>query len=247
MSLAEEKTPTRNEKNVVVETKGLSKYYERKSVQVVALEDINIKLYKGEPVAIMGPSGSGKTTLLNLLGLLDKPSKGSIFIDGREVTTLNDKQIVNLRRFTVGFVFQFYNLIDVLTAKENVETPLLIAGISKKERETKTDSLLSLVGLSDRADHLPDELSGGEQQRVAIARALANNPSLILADEPTGDLDSKTGKMVMKLMVDTCKERNIGLIVVTHDMEIAKFTDRIISLKDGRVVNEKRLQENKED
>ncbi|MHA1754495.1 MAG: ABC transporter ATP-binding protein [Candidatus Odinarchaeia archaeon] len=239
MSTPDTTLKTDNEKEIVVQTINLSKYYVKKNLEVTALEDVTVNFFKGEPTAIMGPSGSGKTTFLNLIGLLDKPSKGQIFIDGREVTSLTEKEVVTLRRYTVGFIFQFYNLIDVLTARENIELPLLIAGVPKKERLQKANTLLSLVGLSDRGDHLPDELSGGEQQRVAIARALANNPSLILADEPTGDLDSKTGRMVMKLLVDACKERNIGLIVVTHDNEMANLTDRILLLRDGRVVGER--------
>ncbi|WEU40666.1 MAG: ABC transporter ATP-binding protein [Candidatus Odinarchaeum yellowstonii] len=228
------------EKEVVVETVNLSRYYKRGDQIIKALDNVSVKIYRGEPTAIMGPSGSGKTTFLNLIGLLDKPSSGTILINGQNVTLMSNRQIVDLRRHTIGFVFQFYNLIDVLTAGENVELPLLIAGVKKKERAQRTAALLSLVGLSDRFNHLPDELSGGEQQRVAIARALANNPSLILADEPTGDLDSKTGRMVMKILLDSCKERNIGLIVVTHDSDIANMTDRILFLRDGRLIGESR-------
>ncbi len=228
------------EKKVVLETVNLSRYYKRGDQVIKALDNVSVKIYRGEPTAIMGPSGSGKTTFLNLVGLLDKPTSGSILINGQDVTLMSSKQIVDLRRHTIGFIFQFYNLIDVLTAKENVELPLLIAGVKKKERAQRTAALLSLVGLSDRANHLPDELSGGEQQRVAIARALVNNPSLILADEPTGDLDSKTGRMVMKILLDSCKERDIGLIVVTHDSDIANMMDRILFLRDGRLIGESR-------
>ncbi|MEM2907127.1 MAG: ABC transporter ATP-binding protein [Candidatus Odinarchaeota archaeon] len=228
------------EKKIVVETVNLSRHYKRGEQIIKALDNVSVKIHRGEPTAVMGPSGSGKTTFLNLIGLLDKPTSGSILIDGQDVTSLSSRQIVDLRRYTVGFIFQFYNLIDVLTAWENVELPLLIAGVKKKERVQRTAALLSLVGLSDRANHLPDELSGGEQQRVAIARALANNPSLILADEPTGDLDSKTGKMVMKLLLDSCKERNIGLIIVTHDSDIANLADRILFLRDGQLIGESR-------
>lgn len=236
-----------SEKETVVETVDLSRHYQRGDQTIRALDNLSVKLLRGEPTVVMGPSGSGKTTLLNLIGLLDKPSSGSIYIDGRDVTSLTERQIVDLRRYTVGFIFQFYNLIDVLTARENVELPLLIAGVKKKERAQRTMALLSLVDLSDRADHLPDELSGGEQQRVAIARALANNPSLILADEPTGDLDSKTGRMIIKLLIDTCKERNIGLLIVTHDADIGNMADRILFLRDGKLVNESRPSIKKRD
>ncbi len=228
------------DKKVVLETVNLSRYYKRGEQIIKALDNVSVKIYRGEPTAVMGPSGSGKTTFLNLIGLLDKPTSGSILINGQDVTFMSSKQIVDLRRHTIGFIFQFYNLIDVLTARENVELPLLIAGVKKKERVQRTAALLSLVGLSDRVNHLPDELSGGEQQRVAIARALANNPSLILADEPTGDLDSKTGRAVMKILLDSCKERDIGLIVVTHDKDIANLTDRILYLRDGRLIGETR-------
>ncbi|MHA1238433.1 MAG: ABC transporter ATP-binding protein [Candidatus Odinarchaeia archaeon] len=228
------------EKEVALEIINLSKYYGKGDIKIAALRNVTTKIYRGEPTCIMGPSGSGKTTLLNLIGLLDRPSEGKILLDGRDLTELSDKEVVNLRRHTLGFIFQFYNLIDVLTAIENVELPMVIAGVPKEKRIKKAKALLSLVGLSDRAHHLPDELSGGEQQRVAIARALANDPSLILADEPTGDLDSKTGHTIVDLLVKMCKERNITLIMVTHDAEMAKLTDRVLLIRDGTLVSEYR-------
>jgi len=230
------------EKNVTLELINVSKYYGKGEIKVPALRNVSLKFYRGEPTCIMGPSGSGKTTLLNLIGLLDKPSEGKIILNGKDVTQLSEKEVVKLRRHTIGFIFQFYNLIDVLTAFENVELPMLIAGVPKQERIKKAKMLLSLVGLSDRADHLPDELSGGEQQRVAIARALANDPTIILADEPTGDLDTKTGRAIVELLVKSCIERNVALIMVTHDEEMAKLTHRILIIRDGRIVAEQKLQ-----
>ncbi|MFX0067850.1 MAG: ABC transporter ATP-binding protein [Promethearchaeota archaeon] len=229
-----------SQKRVILETRDLTKYYGKKEITVPALINASMKLHAGEPTSIMGPSGSGKTTLLNLIGLLDKPTSGEIFIDGRDVTKLNEKEIVKLRRYSMGFVFQFYNLISVLTALENVELPMLIAGVSKDERKRRAEDLLETIGLKERANHLPDELSGGEQQRVAVARALANNPSIILADEPTGDLDSKSGKTVVQLMANLCRDRNIGMIMVTHDEAMSRLTDRIIFLQDGKIVGEER-------
>jgi putative ABC transport system ATP-binding protein len=207
--------------------------------QVHALRGVNLELKKGEFVAFTGPSGSGKTTLLNLIGVLDKPSKGKIYVDGIDLTLLKEKSLVKLRRRTIGFIFQFYNLIPVLSAVENVELPMLIAGVPTKEREKRAQELLKMVGLSDRIHHRPDELSGGEQQRVAIVRALANKPSIVLADEPTGDLDSKTGKEVVNALRDLSNHEGATVIIVTHDPSIASMTSKVFEMRDGMIINKK--------
>jgi len=225
-------------REVVVETIDLCKVYRMGLTEIHALKNVNLKVYRGEMVAVVGPSGSGKTTLLNLIGTLDKPTSGKIYIDGEDITTKSEKELTLLRRKKIGFVFQFYNLIPVLTAYENVELPLLISGVPKKEREKRVRKLLEMVGLEDRMNHRPDELSGGEQQRVAIARALVNNPSIILADEPTGDLDTETGLMVVQLMRKLAKEEDSTVIMVTHDPQISEIADRIIYLRDGKIIGE---------
>lgn len=227
-------------REVVVETVDLCKVYRMGLTEIHALKNVNLKVYRREMVAIVGPSGSGKTTLLNLIGTLDKPTSGKIYIDGEDITTKSEKELTLLRRRKIGFVFQFYNLIPVLTAYENVELPLLISGVPKKEREKRVRRLLEMVGLEDRMNHRPDELSGGEQQRVAIARALVNNPSIILADEPTGDLDTETGLMVVQLMRKLAKEEDSTVIMVTHDPQISEIADRIIYLRDGKIIGEHR-------
>jgi putative ABC transport system ATP-binding protein len=225
----------------VLKVENLVKTYKLGAVEVNALQGVNLELRKGEFVAIMGPSGSGKTTLLNLIGALDKPTKGKVYIDGKDITGMHGRALTRLRRFTVGFVFQFYNLIPVLTAYENIELPLLVAGVSGKDRKKRIKELLDLVGLTTRAKHRPDELSGGEQQRVAIARALANRPKLILADEPTGDLDSKTGREVILALRDLCKREGVSVIVITHDSMVAEMADRVLLMRDGQFVGEKIL------
>jgi putative ABC transport system ATP-binding protein len=197
-----------------------------------------MELKKGEFLAFMGPSGSGKTTLLNLIGVLDKPSKGKIYIDDIDITMLKERDLVKLRRNTIGFIFQFYNLIPVLSAFENVELPMLLAGVTAKERETRAKELLKMVGLTERMNHRPDELSGGEQQRVAIARALANKPSIVLADEPTGDLDSKTGKEIIKALRDLSNQERATVIVVTHDPSVAAMAKRVFEMRDGAIIKE---------
>lgn len=206
--------------------------------KVHALKGINMQLNKGEFVAFMGPSGSGKTTLLNLIGVLDKPSKGKIYVDDIDLTVLKERQLTKLRRSTIGFIFQFYNLIPVLSAYENVELPMLIAGVPTKERDARAKELLKMVGLSERMHHRPDELSGGEQQRVAIVRALANKPSIVLADEPTGDLDSKTGKEVVQALKDLSNREGATVIVVTHDPSVAAMASRVFEMRDGAIIKE---------
>jgi putative ABC transport system ATP-binding protein len=205
--------------------------------QVQALRGVNLEIEKGEFVAFTGPSGSGKTTLLNLIGVLDKPTQGKIYVDEIDLTLLKEKDLTKLRRSTIGFIFQFYNLIPVLSAIENVELPMLIAGVKSKERENRAKELLNMVGLADRMNHRPDELSGGEQQRVAIVRALANRPAIVLADEPTGDLDSKTGKEVMNTLRDLSNHEGATVIVVTHDPTVASMASKIFEMRDGKIIN----------
>jgi putative ABC transport system ATP-binding protein len=222
----------------MVETRGLGKYYTFGSGnQVVALNDVNLTVASGEFVSIMGPSGSGKSTLLNIVGCLDKPSSGDVYIDDAKIDYKNAGSLVKLHRQTMGFVFQGFNLISTMNALENVWYPMYFNKIPKSERKERAEELLESVGLRDRALHLPSELSGGEQQRVAIARALANNPRLILADEPTGNIDSKTGGKIIDLMKKLNKEQGITFIVTTHDMVMANNADRVITITDGEIVD----------
>ena len=186
----------------------------------------------------MGPSGSGKTTLLNLMGALDTPTKGDVFINGKDIMTMNDTALTRLRRHEIGFIFQFYNLIPVLTCYENVELPLIAAGVDKDTRAHRVIEILSKVGLDNRLDHKPEELSGGQQQRVAIARALVNRPSIVLADELTGDLDTKTGEQVMKYLVSLNLEENQTFIIITHDINVARKASKIYHIQDGRFISE---------
>ena len=202
---------------------------------VNALRGVNLTLYQAEFVVITGPSGSGKTTLLNIIGTLDKPSSGKVSIDGEDITGMKDGQLTKLRRYKIGFVFQFHNLIPVLTALENVELPLLTAGVKPKAAQERASLMLESVGLKERLTHLPDELSGGEQQRVAIARALANHPKIILADEPTGDLDTKTGTEVVQIMYESAKKENASVLVVTHDPVVADRAERLFEMRDGMI------------
>ena len=226
-------------KETVIQVEKLAKTYRLGKVSIPALRGISFDVAKGEFLAVIGPSGSGKTTLLNLMGAIDKPTSGRIFIDGRDVTTLGEGELTKLRRHKIGFIFQFYNLIPALTALENVELPMLTGGVSRKDASKRALQLLEMVGLAERVGHLPDELSGGEQQRVAIARALANRPSVILADEPTGDLDTKTGMEVVQILYDTSKKENATVIVVTHDPMITERADRILHMRDGSIIGEK--------
>ena len=227
----------------VIETRNLVKKYFLESNVVDAVNGINLKIRKGEFVSIMGPSGSGKSTLLNLLGALDKPTSGKVLIDGVDISQLDDKGLARLRNEKVGFVFQAYNLIARSTVKRNMELPALVKGCSKEERIRKIKELLSIVGLSDKMYRKPTTLSGGEQQRVAIARALMNDPDIILADEPTGNVDSKTGRVIMNFFRRLNRERGTTVVVVTHDPEVAHMTDRIIYIRDGRIFKEEFLRE----
>ncbi len=225
----------------IVETVALKKTYMLGKVPVDALRGVNLRVEKGDFVAILGPSGSGKSTLLNLIGALDKPSEGKVLIDGVDVSSLNDNQLADLRQ-SVGFVFQFFNLIPRLSAMGNVELTLSIAGAGKAERKKRAESLLSNVGLGERMKHKPAELSGGERQRVAIARALVNNPSFLLMDEPTGNIDSKTAREIMDLIQNLNSEKGVTIIMITHDEQLATRAKRIVKMLDGEVVEEVDLQ-----
>ncbi|HOJ78696.1 MAG TPA: ABC transporter ATP-binding protein [Bacillota bacterium] len=220
---------------VIIETKNLSKVYKLGEVETEVLKDINLTINQGEFISIMGPSGSGKSTLLYLLGGLDKPTSGSILIKGKELATMTDNEQSILRRRELGFVFQFYNLIPNLNVEENIMLPILLDGKRLKNEQAKLNNILTAVGLADRRYHTPRELSGGQQQRVAIARALINEPEIILADEPIGNLDSKTGTEIMQLLKRINQEFGKTIIQVTHSKESAAYGDRIIHVKDGKV------------
>ena len=224
----------------IVRLENVWKVYEEGKVKTLALQGVSLKIKERESVAIMGPSGSGKSTLLHLIGCLDKPTKGRIWIEGKEISRLNENELAEIRRNKIGFVFQFFYLIPTLTALENVVLPMIFKGVKKEEREKRARELLKMVGLEKRMHHKPSELSGGERQRVAIARALANEPKILLADEPTGNLDSKSGTFVMKILKKLNKEKGVTLIIVTHDKKIASYADRIIYLKDGKIIKEVR-------
>jgi putative ABC transport system ATP-binding protein len=229
-----------NGSRIAVETVGLSKVYGEGSTTVRALREVSLEFPSGEFAAIMGPSGSGKSTLLHILGALDKPSSGRVIVGGTELSGLSDRKLTLLRRERMGFVFQFFNLIPTLSAEENVLLPALIAGERADKYSERLDELLDLVGLTDRRTHKPDELSGGEQQRVAIARALIRNPDIILADEPTGNLDSRTGTGVLDLLKESAVRFEQTILMVTHDPRAAASADRVVFLSDGRVVDEAR-------
>ena len=220
----------------IVELEDVQKIYQLDKVEVPALREINLKIKKGERLAISGPSGCGKSTLLNLIGCLDRPTKGKIFIDGKDISELNDNELATIRGKKVGLVFQFFYLIPTLTALKNVMLPMVFAGISESEQEKKAKQLLKMVDLEKRMYHKPSELSGGERQRVAIARAMANSPEMILADEPTGNLDSKSGREVINILLKLNKEKGVTLVIVTHDVYIAKSAQRRIYLKDGKII-----------
>lgn len=220
----------------MIRIENLSKYYTMGTVTVKALKGINLTIKDGEYLAIMGPSGSGKSTLLNLLGALDKPTAGTVYFDGINLARVDESVLYQLRRKKVGFVFQSFNLIPTLSAIENILIPLVPTNVSKIEGYKRAKELLMTVGLEKRILHKPSEMSGGEQQRVAVARALINNPKIILADEPTGNVDTKTGGEIMNLLKNLNKNRGTTLIVVTHDPEIGNSTERTVQLRDGAIV-----------
>jgi len=212
-----------------------------KDNEVKALKGVSFSIKRGEMISIMGASGSGKSTLLNHLGALDSPTRGEIYIQDRPISKMSDSELTKFRRMQIGFVFQYYNLIPTLSAFENVELPMILANVPRKERIEKVNNMLDLVGLADRKNNKPGQMSGGQMQRVAIARALANNPSIILADEPTGNLDSKTGNEVMDLFKKLNESHQQTFIIVTHDLNIAKYTQKTIHIVDGMI---SRIEEN---
>ena len=210
-------------------------------VETHALRGVNLSIENGEFTALVGPSGSGKTTLLQLIGLLDQPTSGQVFINGKDATRLNRNQRADLRKGTIGFIFQFFALIPTLTAYENVEMPLLLNGTKPAERNARVDEMLEAVGLTDRAHHRPDQLSGGQQQRVAVARALAIRPTVILADEPTANLDTENGKQVMDIMAKLNKETGTTFVFATHDPRVISYANRVVTLQDGLITKDSKL------
>ncbi|MBT3985189.1 ABC transporter ATP-binding protein [archaeon] len=220
----------------IIELKEVWKTYIMGEVPVHALRGINLTVRKGEFVSIQGPSGSGKSTAMFLVGCLDLPTKGHVFLDNKDISNLDESDLAQIRGKKIGFVFQRFNLLNTLTAMQNVQIPMMFQGVSEDKRIKRAEMLLTRVGLGERRFHKPTELSGGEMQRVAIARALANDPEVILADEPTGNLDSKTGKEVMQLLIDLHKKEKRTIIMVTHDKNVANLAERQIFLKDGQVV-----------
>jgi lipoprotein-releasing system ATP-binding protein len=225
------------EENPIIELKNLTKSY-KNGMEFRALDNANLRIERGEFVAIVGPSGSGKSTLMHLIGLLDTPSSGTLLIDSNDVTKLSDKERSEMRNRMLGFVFQYHHLLPDFTALENVIIPLLIAGKNRKEAKAIAEKLLKEVGLEDRMDHRPGELSGGQNQRVAVARALSCSPAIVLGDEPTGNLDTKTGDMIYELLRRLNKEYNQTFIVVTHNEDLASKADRIIRLVDGKITDQ---------
>lgn len=225
--------------DLVIDARDLTKIYQMGDLQVHALRGASLQVGRGELVSIMGPSGSGKSTMMNILGCLDQPTSGEYYLEGLEVDQLDDNQLAQIRGRKIGFVFQTFNLLSRTTALSNVELPLIYNGVGGRERSERVVAALEAVGLGDRLHHRPNELSGGQQQRVAIARALVNNPSIILADEPTGNLDSKSGAEIMAIFQRLNEEQGITVIFVTHEPEIAQHTRRIVRIADGRIVDDR--------
>lgn len=226
------------EEYIMIEINNMSKIYRIGNVEVKALNDVSLTIKQHEFVSIIGPSGSGKSTLMNMIGCLDVPTKGEYYLDGVEISKLNDEQLADIRNHKIGFIFQGFNLLQKLTAVENVELPLIYQGLHTKERYDKSVEALRMVDLEDRAQHKPTELSGGQQQRVAIARALVGNPPMILADEPTGNLDSKSGKEIMRMLKDLHQKGNT-IVLITHDNEIAMQAERVIRIQDGEIIEDR--------
>jgi ABC-type lipoprotein export system ATPase subunit len=226
----------------IIEARGVDKTYDTGKLEVHALREVTFTVPKGEMVAIMGPSGSGKTTLLNCLSGLDAIDSGDVVIEGVSLKDMSDRERTDYRARRMGFVFQFYNLIPVLSAVENVELPLLVSRVGAGEARRRALTALELVGLGNRGDHLPDELSGGQRQRVTIARALVNDPAIVWADEPTGDLDSENAQEIVELMRRLNRERGLTFLIVTHDIAVGRATDRIVRMVDGEIVEEQYLE-----
>jgi putative ABC transport system ATP-binding protein len=222
----------------VVKLTDVTRIYKIGEVETRALNGVSMTINNGEFTSLVGPSGSGKTTLLQLIGCLDQPTSGKVFIDSKETTNLNRNQRADLRKSAIGFVFQFFALIPTLTAYENIEMPLLLNGMGAVERKKRVNEMLSAVGLTDRANHRPDQLSGGQQQRVAVARALSNSPKMILADEPTANLDTENGEQVMEIMQKLNKETGTTFIFATHDPRVIKYAARVVTLEDGLIVKD---------
>ncbi|MFN4914309.1 MAG: ABC transporter ATP-binding protein [Sphingomonadales bacterium] len=222
--------------NALISLSGIQKRYELGEQVVYALRDINLQIQRGEYVALMGPSGSGKSTLMNIIGCLDTPTAGTYILNGKEVSSMTDSELSHIRNMEIGFVFQTFNLLSRLTAIDNVALPLVYAGVSKKERTERAKAALNDVGLGDRMSHKPNELSGGQRQRVAVARSLINNPSILLADEPTGNLDTNTSKEIMALF-DEIHAKGNTIILVTHEEDIARYAKRMVRVRDGVIEN----------
>lgn len=228
-----ETTPMIHLENIV------KRFYENQENELEILHGINLDIHEGEFVSIVGESGSGKTTLMNIIGILDRPTLGSYVLDGISIADAKDRELSRIRNEKIGFVFQTYNLISRTTALKNVELPMLYAGVPRKERKERAEYYLEMMGMADRMTHKPDELSGGQKQRVAIARALSNNPSIILADEPTGALDSETGRTIMDIFHRLNKEQGKTIVLITHSKELAEETGRIVTIQDGRILSER--------
>lgn len=226
----------------VIKVENVTKKYKLGEVDLTVLADVSLEINSGSFVAIMGPSGSGKSTLLHLIGALDLPSTGRVLIDDQDISKMTEDELSKIRNKKIGFVFQQFNLLHNLTALENVTLPMVFAGVGESARKERAEKLLDSLGLKNRLDHKPTELSGGERQRIAIARALANDPDIIVADEPTGNLDSTTGKKIMDILVDLHRNQKKTIIVVTHDPNIANYTEETINIKDGHII-----KDNKED
>jgi putative ABC transport system ATP-binding protein len=224
------------DKDKILRLENVWKIYKMGEVKVTALAGLDLSVKNGEFLSIMGPSGSGKSTAMNMIGCLDIPTKGHIYLEGRDISTLSESNLAQIRGRKIGFIFQQFNLIPTLTAIENITLPMIFQNTPRNERLKKAKELLEMIGLGDRIDHKPTELSGGEQQRVAIARALSNDPEVVLADEPTGNLDSKTGQTVMNFLRRLHEEKGKTIIMVTHDKDVAKHADRIEYLKDGKII-----------
>ncbi len=230
-----------SKKTPLIQLNNVWKTYKMGETEVHALRGLNLEVYEGEFVAIMGRSGSGKSTAMNLIGCLDTPTKGTILLNGKDISHLTESNLAQIRGRTIGFIFQKFNLINTLTAKENITLPLIFQGLTPEKREEISEKLLNMVELTERKNHTPAELSGGQQQRVAIARALASNPKVILADEPTGNLDSKTGDRVVDFLKDLHKQGKT-IVLVTHDEDLAKVAQRIEILNDGQIISEKNIK-----
>ncbi len=228
------------EKKTVIDLHGIIKrFYIGEPNELEILHGIDLNVQEGEFVSVVGASGSGKSTLMNIIGALDRPTQGSYYLDRLDITRAKDNELSRIRNHKIGFVFQTYNLVARTSALKNVELPMLYAGVGKLERTKRAKALLKMVGMEERMQHTPDELSGGQKQRVAIARAMANDPAIILADEPTGALDSKTGRLVMDIFHQLNKEQGKTIVLITHSNELAEETERIVTLKDGQIINER--------